>query len=187
MSKKKIVLIVVSAVLTLFIILCGLLAYYIFGERDKVSYDINEWSNLEKTFTYLPSVEEMGEYSDLKSKYQHRDYFIFQSDAYILRAKYSKDIFDKQKNSILNNYSFQETVVDYGEETIEKEANFEFDGFKFQMLSLKEYNLYYPKQIVFVGISKKNNEIAFVFFDDIDLDYISDSFEEFLVEECGWE
>ena len=78
MSKKKIVLIVVSAVLTLFIILCGLLAYYIFGERDKVSCDINEWSNLEKTFTYLPSVEEMGEYSDLKSKYQHRDYFIFQ-------------------------------------------------------------------------------------------------------------
>ena len=163
MSKKKIVLIVVSAVLTIFIILCGLLAYYIFGERDKVSYDINEWSNLEKTFTYLPSVEEMGEYSDLKSKYQHRDYFIFQSDAYILRATYSKDIFDRQKDSILNNYSFQETVVDYGEETIEKEANFEFDGFKFQMLSLKEYNLYYPKQIVFVGISKKNNEIAFVF------------------------
>ena len=118
MSKKKIVLIVVSAVLTLFIILCGLLAYYIFGERDKVSYDINEWSNLEKTFTYLPSVEEMGEYSDLKSKYQHRDYFIFQSDAYILRATYSKDIFDWQKDSILNNYSFQETVVDYGEETI---------------------------------------------------------------------
>lgn len=187
MSKKKIVLIVVSAVLTLFIILCGLLAYYIFGERDKVSYDINEWSNLEKTFTYLPSVEEMGEYSDLKSKYQHRDYFIFQSDAYILRATYSKDIFDRQKNSILNNYSFQETVVDYGEETIEKEANFEFDCFKFQMLSLEEYNLYYPKQIVSVGISKKNNEIAFVFFDDIDLDYISDSFEEFLVKECGWE
>ena len=103
------------------------------------------------------------------------------------QSTYSKEIFDRQKDSILNNYSFQETVVDYGEETIEKETNFEFDGFEFQMLSLKEYNLYYPKQIVFVGISKKNNEIAFVFFDDIDLDYISDSFEEFLVEECGWE
>ena len=187
MSKKKIVLIVVSAILTLFIVLCGLLGYYIFGERDKVSYDINEWSNLEKTFTYLPSVEEMGEYSDLKSKYQHRDCFIFQSDAYVLRATYSKDIFDRQKDSILNNYSFQETVIDYGEKTTEKETNFEFDGFKFQMLSLEEYNLYYPKQIVFVGISEKNNEIAFVFFDDFDLDYIGDSFKDFLVDECGWE
>lgn len=187
MSKKKIVLIVVSVILILFIVFCGLMAYFVFSKRDKVSYDINEWNNLEKTFTYLPSVEEMGEYSDLKSKYQHRDYFIFQSDAYILRATYSKEIFDRQKDSIINSYSFQETVVDYGEETIEKETNFEIDGFEFQMLSLKEYNLHYPEQIVFVGISKKNNEIAFVSFNDIDLDYIDNSFEEFLVEECGWE
>ena len=187
MSKKKIVLMVISVILILFTILYSLLAYFIFSKRDKVSYDINEWSNLEKTFTYLPSVEEMGEYSDLKSKYQHRDYFIFQSDAYILRATYSKEVFDRQKDAILNNYSFQETVVDYGEETTEKETNFEFDGYKFQMLSLKEYNLSYPKQIVFVGVSEKNNEIAFILFDDIDLDYIEDSFKEFLVEECGWE
>ena len=164
-----------------------MLAYYIFGERDKVSYDINEWSNLEKTFTYLPSVEEMGEYGELKAKHQHTDYFIFQSDAYILKATYSKDVFDSQKDIIMDNYSFQETVIDYGKETIEKDASFTFDGFRFQMLSLKEYNLYYPKQIVFIGFSEKTNEIAFVFFNDIDLDCISDSFEEFLVEECGWE
>ncbi len=187
MSKKKIVLIVVSVFLVLVTILCGLLAYFIFGVREKVSYDIKEWSNLEKTFTYLPSVDEMGKYTDLKVKYQHKDYFIFQSDTYILNATYSKEIFNKQKEAIINNYSFQQTVIDYGEQTIEKDTHFTFDGFQFQMLSLKEYNLYYPKRIVFVGVSEKNNEIAFVFFDDIDLDYISDSFQEFLVEECGWE
>ena len=55
------------------------------------------------------------------------------------------------------------------------------------MLSLREYNLYYPKQIVFVGFSDKNNEIVFVFYDDIDIDYINRSFSDFLIEECGWE
>ena len=186
MSKKKIVLIAVSAILAL-LILGGLLAHYVLSGRDKVSYDINVWSDLERSFTYLPSVEEMGEFCDLESKYLHRDHFIFQSNAYILKATYSKEIFDRQKDIFLKSYSFQETVVDYGEEITEKDASFTFDGFRFQMLSLKEYNLYYPKQIVFIGVSEKNNEIAFVFFDDIDLDYISDSFEEFLVEECGWE
>ncbi len=187
MSKKKIVLIIISIILAVLITVSGSLLYFIFSVRDKVDYDISEWSNLEKTYTYLPSVEEMGGYSDLKSKYQHRDCFIFQSDTYILRATYSEEAFDIQKDAILNNYSFQENVVDYGEEVVEKKATFNYDDFHFQMLSLNKYNLYYPKEMVFVGISEKKNEIAFIYFYDIDLDYIGSSFEDFIVNECGWE
>lgn len=183
MSKKKTALIVISAVFGL-IVICCLFAYFIFGIK-KVSYDTGEWNNLEKTFIYLPSVDEMGEYDDLKCKYLHKDYFIFQSDAYTLRAKYSEEMFDKQTNYIENNYVFQETVLENGEETAE--TTFKLDTFEFQMLSLSEYNLYFPKQIVFVGISEEENEIAFVFFDDFDLDYIDKSFSDFLIEECGWE
>ena len=69
----------------------------IFAERNKVVCDINEWNSLEKTFTYLPSAEEMGEYSDLQSKHLHKEYFIFRSDAYILKVTCSKEMFDKQK------------------------------------------------------------------------------------------
>ncbi len=70
---------------------------------------------------------------------------------------------------------------------MEKDASFELDGYRFKMLSTSEYGLYYPKEIVFVGISEGNNEIAFVYFEDRDLDYIEDSFEDFLLDECGWE
>lgn len=186
MSKKKIGIVVIPLILILLII-GSLFAYFVFGINETTRYNIDEWENLEKNFTYLPSVNEMGEYADLKSKYLHKEYFICQSDAYTLKARYSKEAFDKQKDYIKNNYFFQEIVVEYGEEIIEREASFKFDGFEFQMLSLREYNLYYPKQIVFVGFSDKNNEIVFVFYDDIDIDYINRSFSDFLIEECGWE
>ena len=55
------------------------------------------------------------------------------------------------------------------------------------MLSLEAYDLYYPKELVFVGVSQSRNEIAFIYFYDFDLDYIDRSFADFLIEDCGWE
>ena len=78
----------------------------------------------------------------------------------------------------------QEKVMENG---LEKETFFTLDGFYFQMMSQKEYKLYYPKTMAFIGISEENNEIAYVFYDDIDLDYIGGSLSDFLIEDCGWE
>ena len=187
MSKKRNMLIVTSGIFVILVVICFLLVYFAFRIKEQVSYDIDEWNGLAKKFTYLPSVDEAGEYTDLKCKYLHKDFYIFQSDAYFLRVTYSNELFDRQKDYIKNNYVLQKTVVDHDEEPIERETFFKLDGFDFQMLSLKEYNLYYPKQIAFVGISEEDNAIAFVFYDDIDLDYIGSSFSDFLIEECGWE
>ena len=78
-------------------------------------------------------------------------------------------------------------VEDRGEETVTRKTFFELDGFEFQMLSLSEYGLYYPKEMVFIGVSEEDNAIAYVYYYDFDLDYISQSFPDFLIEECGWE
>ena len=53
--------------------------------------------------------------------------------------------------------------------------------------SVSDYGMMYPKQFVYIGISDELNEIAYVFYDDIDLNYIGSSYEEFLIETCGWE
>lgn len=78
----------------------------------------------------------------------------------------------------------QEKVMEHG---VERETFFVLDGFNFQMLSNGEYKLFYPKTMAFIGISEDNNEIAYVFYHDMDLDYIGSSFSDFLIEDCGWE
>lgn len=180
--SKKIILIVICSIIAL-----GLLASGVFVKRVEVSQDIAKWNDLEKRLTYLPSVAEMGNFSELEFKYQHKRGFFMDSEAYILKVNYSEKSFQKHVDNFLNDYSFQESVVNFGEKTAKKETDFQFDDFKFKMLSLKEYDLHYPKQIAFIGVSEKYNEIAVVYYSDIELDYIEDSFEEFLVEECGWE
>lgn len=109
---------------------------------------------------------------------------MFESDAYVLKVTYGDEVFDRQKDYINNNYVMQEKVY---ENRTEREASFTLDGFYFRMLSQNEYKLYYPKTIAFIGVSEESNEIAYVFYGDVDLDYIGSSFPDFLIEDCGWE
>ena len=171
--------------------------YYLFGTLKWTSRDIDKWHELEESFPFLPSVEEMGDYDDLKFKHFHqRIFLLFESDAYTLRASYSAEEYEKQKEQ-LNTYVFQENFIDdSGSEPMEVETFFELDGFAFRMLSLDDYDdecdplkiaLEYPKHMVFVGACDEKREIAFVYYYDFDLDYIDDPFPKFLSEECGWE
>ncbi len=109
MSKKKIILIVISVILALVIVSFGLFAYFLFRTTERVSYDINEWNSLclQKENTFLPSTDNFGEYIDLSCKHQHRDFYIFESDAYIVRATYTDNEFTKQMEYIEENYQFK--------------------------------------------------------------------------------
>ncbi len=187
MKTNKIVIIIVCIVLSA-VILMGLFLYFVFGIREKVSYDINMWDNMQVTHAYLPTVNEIGDYTDVEFKHLHKDMSIlFQSDAYILKASFTTQEFEKQISHIESKYHFQETVTSDVDKKIENDTFFELDDFQFKLLSLDEYNLEYPKQMVFIGVSNKNKEIAYVYYFDMDLDYIDSSFQDFLKKECGWE
>ena len=183
----KIFLIILSAILAFWVILSIIIGFMIFVPQMDVDTSIDAWVELQEEHSYLPAISEMGYYEDVQCKYQHRENLIISSDAYILRATYSQENFDAQKDYILNTYSFQNTVTDeIGEETIQKNASFLFDGYDFKMLSLEEYELWSPKYFAFVGFCKEKQEICFIYFEDIELDYISGSFEDFFMDECGW-
>lgn len=183
MNKNKKVIISIVSIISI-IAICCLLVFFLFKPRDKVSYDIEKWKNLENKYSFLPSVDELGKYTDLYFKFFHKDMLMFESDAYVLKVTYGDEVFDRQKDYINNNYVMQEKVY---ENRTEREASFTLDGFYFRMLSQNEYKLYYPKTIAFIGVSEESNEIAYVFYDDVDLDYIGSSFPDFLIEDCGWE
>lgn len=170
----------------LLVIILLLTACYFLGTRETVSHNILEWDYITETNDYLPSVSNMGSYEDLEFKHLHKDILTFKSDAYILIASYDKEeTFNYQKQHLTEGLVFQDVVKDYGDK--ERMASFEFDGFEFQMLSLEEYELSYPERISFVGISEEKNKLAFIYFEDAELDYIDEEFSNFLIEECGWE
>lgn len=182
---------IVTTILSVWLVLCigagCLLGLFLFYNRETVSYDLNEWDAVQQSNTYLPSVAQLGEYTDVQYKYLRRECFIYLSDAYTLRASYAPEEFAKMTDWIDSTYIFQETVINEAEVKSVREASFTIDDFRFRMLSLDEYDLYYPKRMAFIGVSDEKREIAFVYFYDFDLDYISDSLADFLVEDCGWE
>jgi hypothetical protein len=183
--KNKKNMIVIAVIMIFVLLSAGLSAFFIFGTREKTSTDIDKWHVLQENYPCLPAVDEMGEYTEIQFKHlQKNNSIFFLSNAYILKSTYPKDQYEKQKKHITNNILYDETVNNRGEQI---NASFAFDGFSFQMLSLEKYNFLYPKEFAFVGVSDTTNQIAFVFYSDIDLDYIDTSFDVFLTEECGWE
>ena len=47
-------------------------------------------------------------------------------------------------------------------------------------------NIPMPKDMYFIGINEEEKKIAYIRYHDFDLDRI-DSFEEFIVKDCGWD
>jgi len=184
--KKKRPLKIIAVLLVIIAVLSAS-GYFLFVTKGKVSYDIFRWNKLQMQLECLPSVEDMGGYEDLEFKHYNKKYgLIFESDAYILKASYSEEEYEEQKSVLSEKYLFSEKVGMLINPEDEKEASFTLDTFDFKILSEREYGLYYPQNIVFVGTSDDKNEIVFIYYSDSDLDYISETFQEFLVDNCGW-
>lgn len=170
------VFLLISAFLTIYIV------RFLFGAK---SNDMNIYINIAENNDFLPGLDELGEYDDIFFQYMHRSMLIFESDAYVLKISYDDDDYEEQKAALNNIYSYQSTPLGSDFES-PKEPEFTVDTFSFRVLSMEEYDFSYPHQLVFVGISDENKQIAYVYYYDTDLDFIETSFETFLRHECGW-
>ena len=65
------------------------------------------------------------------------------------------------------------------------EPTAEINGYLFRALSIDEYELNYPKNMVLIATNADENEIVYMNFCDDDLDYI-EVLDEFINDECGW-
>ncbi|MBQ4550882.1 MAG: hypothetical protein IJA49_07285, partial [Oscillospiraceae bacterium] len=61
------------------------------------------------------------------------------------------------------------------------------EGYEFRFLEMETdtYDLDYPHYMILVGTNDETREIVWSYYDDDDLDYISDP-EKFLLNDCGW-
>lgn len=110
--------------------------------------------------------------------YLYNSYGLFQQSAKTVILSFG-DSFEEAKQEINNNYEF------YTEALIEDDPVpvFEFSGFSFR---LKVSEKVYPKVMYFVGINEESREIAFVYFNDVDLDCVGE-FDSIMYYYCGWQ
>ena len=148
-----------------------------YGENEAAQ----QYSLLESEL--MPDLAELGKPTNIEYYRLQSWFFIFSCEADGLICSYTPEDYEIQKARLDTEYTFQtEPIID---DFSNYEPMVDIDGYQFRMLSSKEYNLYYPKNVVLVGCSDDTNEIVYLEFFDIDLDYIT-SLKDFIMDECGW-
>lgn len=160
------------------VILLLTLAIFVFFSFFGNTVEFRTFDNAEEIRDYYSDFDfkKFGEYESI-SNYKYHSMSIFQQEAYTTILKYNKDNFDAEKSKIENSYKFYTMPI----ENEEAEPVFSYEGFDFRT----EISDWYPKEMNLVGINEESHEIAYVSFQDYDLDSISD-YEEFLDYYCGW-
>ncbi len=151
---------------------------------------VNHYENDEVPMYYSENINElMPRLSEIstpgKIDYYHYEAYgyIFAWESDFIICKYSDEEYLRQKASLEEKYVFQTDAIK-DDEFICKPAT-EIDGYSFCMLSIAEYEMCYPKEVVLIATNDETREISYICYNDPDLDYI-DSLEEFILEDCGW-
>ncbi len=137
----------------------------------------------------MPAPEKLGAPEKLEfHKYFSQGFAIFTCDSWVLIGQYDQAAYAQEKALLDSRYQFQKNPMQVGyEPEYETEPWFEADGFTFRFLSVEgEYPLFYPKHLMLIGTNDTTGEIAYLYFSDPDLDYVT-SVQGLLDEDFGWE
>lgn len=148
------------------------------------STNSKHYESATKEYT-LPAVDTLPEYKSVKYKYYEDWFLAFSSKAYSMIVKYDENTYKNQKEILYEPYeNINEFEIVNSETDHQITRNFEpiiVDDFTFEM-----YSEWYPKCIYFIGVNDKTNEIAYIYFEDTDLDEINMPYSMFINSYCGW-
>ena len=201
-KHTKIILGIVAAVLLAVLIRWGPILCLMLIRNEKSTSDISYYQALSgetdghKTLPILgqrldigceydlPWLSELEPYEDCRFNYTTRQIAIFETHSYILILEYDADTYARQKEKLKTAYSYVNENLP-GETSLEEHSpEFELDGFRFRAVGEDPYD--YPKYMFFVGTSDETREVAYIYFHDVDLDYLHPTVADFLREETGW-
>ena len=177
---KKVIKIILIVVLAISVVVGSIFIWYLFGSFK--SSNPKYYNEIAEESYYLPTADSLPKHISVKYKYFEDYMLIFTSKAYTMIVKYDEETFNLQKDVIYLPFeNSDETNPNNKEDFITNTSPIELDGFSFKM-----YSDFYPKYIYFIGVNDEKNEIAYIFFDDIDLDEIDTPYDVFIETSCGW-
>lgn len=127
-------------------------------------------------------IESYGEFEDI-SHYYYLCTGIFQDACNTTIVEYTDEEFENEVKRLNSENTFYEKAV-LPEDPV---PVFTFEGFDFRLKKPQnedDYD-YYPKCMNFIGVNNATNEIAYVHFENWDLDGVFD-FETLMYSYCGW-
>lgn len=183
MAKKtwtKVALCMAVLIVSLF----SFFAFIAFQEYEIINcYENEELQEkyVESDNSFMPELSEISKPEKLQYYHYEGSGFVFSWESKTLICKYSADEYLQQKASLDEKYIF---MLD--DRTNHQELVTNIDGYSFRVLSSGEYEMDYPKEVVLIATNDETKEIAYLSYDDQDIDYI-DSLDEFILDDCGWE
>lgn len=196
---------IVSGLFFVAIVICiGLVLNFLFGRSVRKTDDITYYRVLsgeqegsdmipvmgEEFDMYcpfhLPQMKELEPYEDYRFDYTATRMAFFQSHAYILIVSYDTETYLHKKAQLEQDYTYLTDTFQGEKETEYHQPHFDLDGFHFRAVQAGQRDYADVKCIFFTGTSDDRNEIAFIYFHDQDLDFISPDLATFVVENTGW-
>ena len=198
--KRILKIVAVLLVIVLLLVGCGL--YFLFGVDRRHSDDIAYYQALSGEIdgpTNIGYTEggrnvscpyDLPLLSELEPcegyRFSHDDYttIIATDYTYILIVSYDEENYQARKIALDTQYTYRTELIPGLEEDDRITPDFEMDGFSFR--AVDQVGVSYPKKMLFVGTSDEKQEIAYIYCDNYDLGYISDSVEAHVQEVSRW-
>lgn len=131
----------------------------------------------------MPSLSKIGRPANIEYYNIFQTQYIFSWETDYLICHYTPEEYAVQKATLDEKYVFQtETITEYKSNC---EPSAQMGTYFFRMLSVEEYDLDYPKQVILIGYCDDTQEIVYLSYYDFDLDRIS-SLQNFITDDCGW-
>lgn len=179
MRKKKFLKFSISIVLVVIVFLFAFL-FPIFG-----SYTLHGKRFADHTDNYLCSIdwESYGDYEDYKYQFYHKNIAIWTATSWVITAEYTEENFNKQLDYINNNIQFMpEFLTDgWNGNKVRIQNKAKINSWIVKMVGgdvINEENDY-PHHIEIIAYNTNDYKIAYMDFNDSDLDSI-DSLELFI-------
>lgn len=150
---------------------------------SKSSSNIEDYLNSGKTIDsyakdIMPILDELPEYQNVEYKYTHKSMFIFESDSVALIVNYDDSTYKSELDEVAEEYIFLDSKIDSDideSKYIIPEYEFSVNSYNFKVVEGDgEDNTQFPKFFGMIGISEEKKSIAYLYFYDMDLDYIGE-------------
>lgn len=126
---------------------------------------------------FMPDLDMLPIDYGIYYKYNHIYMVLFETDTLTLVVNYNEETYTKEKERLLDQYTYldHKVISDYDSEKYYiPEYEFKVNNYDFKVADEYEtYKAQYPKSFGMIGFSDKNKSIAYLYFYDTDLDYIS--------------
>lgn len=130
----------------------------------------------------MPDLEYLPEHQDKEYRYHHK-MGAFPSESVVLVVKYDDKIYESEKAKLNEKYVFSEEKVNKNQDEDEllAENEFSINTYKFKVVGEDtDLSTSDVKSFGMIGMSDEENSIAYLYYYDSELDYISDNLDEFV-------